>query len=178
MFFTLPVRGLSGTSPYMRNASHSTLSSFHAVNQELFRDFAAQVPWDRFAATAAYLEGLPPAHRAWPESESEVADKRLGVEAFKQARCDVCHTFPAFTNLGVHAQETIFPEIRKKRGYADKIDTPTLLGRGSSPVFLHDGRAKSVREVLVEQNPSRRHGDVDALDKNSLDALVRFLEKL
>ena len=59
-----------------------------------------------------------------------------------------------------------------------KYDTPTLLGVYRSPPYLHDGRAKTLLDVLTTANRSDRHGKTSHLTKEQLDDLVAFLKSL
>lgn len=57
-------------------------------------------------------------------------------------------------------------------------DTPTLLGVYRARAFLHDGRAKTLRDVLTTHNPGDAHGTTSHLKPNEIDDLVAFLKSL
>jgi cytochrome c peroxidase len=59
-----------------------------------------------------------------------------------------------------------------------KYDTPTLLGVYRSAPYLHHGKARTLREVLTEQNKGDKHGKTSHLKQNQLDDLVAFLKSL
>jgi YVTN family beta-propeller protein len=65
---------------------------------------------------------------------------------------------------------------REKMG--PKFDTPTLLGVYRVGSYLHDGRAKTLHEVLTTHNKSDKHGKTSHLKKEELDDLVEFLKAL
>jgi YVTN family beta-propeller protein len=56
------------------------------------------------------------------------------------------------------------------------FDTPTLRGIASSPPYLHDGSAPTLRDVLVMTKG--RMGNITGLSSTDLDALVEFLRSL
>ena len=58
------------------------------------------------------------------------------------------------------------------------FDTPSLRELWSTPPFLHDGRASTLREVLVKFNPSENHGNTATLSEFELVALETFLLSL
>jgi len=43
---------------------------------------------------------------------------------------------------------------------------------------LHDGRAKTLKEVFTEFNPEDKHGQTSHLSDEELQALVEFLKSL
>ncbi len=69
-----------------------------------------------------------------------------------------------------------FQEPREKIG--PKYDTPTLLAVYRTGPYLHDGRAKTLRDVLTTCNPQDRHGKTSHLSPNEIDDVVAFLKSL
>ncbi len=60
----------------------------------------------------------------------------------------------------------------------ETFDTPTLVEGWRTAPYLHDGSAATMREVLVERNPSDRHGRTSHLTPDQLDALTAYLLSL
>jgi len=58
------------------------------------------------------------------------------------------------------------------------LDPPTLLDLWNTAPYLHDGRAGTLREVLVRYNPDGRHGDLSSLAEADLDDLTTYLLSL
>ncbi len=172
--FTLTVRGLAGTAPYLRDASHPMLSDLVDVSEGMLRGFLRGDDGRR-RAIETYLASLP---RAPSPHDPPIERLREGFAAFRRAGCDLCHSAPAFTNLGQHPIPALFPEYARTMAPSDPLDTPTLLGVHASAPYLQDGRAETLREVLRTHNRSNRHGDTAALDERAMDALVTFLEAL
>jgi CxxC motif-containing protein (DUF1111 family) len=59
-----------------------------------------------------------------------------------------------------------------------KLRTPPLWGVRDSAPYLHDGRAKTLHEVLTAHNPHDKHGKTSHLKREELDDLVAFLRSL
>jgi cytochrome c peroxidase len=58
------------------------------------------------------------------------------------------------------------------------FDTPTLLGAYRATSYLHDGRARTLHEVLTTHNRQDRHGTTSHLTPAQVDDLVAFLKAL
>lgn len=178
----LSVRGVAGTSPYLRDASNARLRDLHHVARDAYRDYQRGVNWDRAAALAAYMESLPAAPHAGTLQEPDVERLRAGVAAFFKASCNQCHAPPAMTNLGQHPTRLLFPKYAASLAAAGGremfLDTPSLRSVAASAPYLHDGRATSLRAVLVDENRENRHGNVQSLSADELTQLIYFLESL
>ena len=176
---TLSTLGVSGTAPFLRDASNSRLRDLHDLASGHYRGFRREVAWDRARALASYLNDLPAA--APPESP-DLDGVRRGVTAFVRADCVRCHAFPALTNLGVHFASFLFPEEaaawRREAPRPHLLDTPSLHGLARSAPYLHDGRAQTIWQVLRDHNLSNRHGNVQALTREELEDLTVFLKSL
>jgi hypothetical protein len=172
--YTLGVRGLAGTAPYLRDASHPRMVDLLDISEVMLRGYL-RGDRRRREALEAYLVSLP---REPSPLDPPLETLRAGLDAFARASCDTCHALPAFTNLGQHPIRSIFPVYGQGAAPADVIDTPSLLGLHASAPYLQDGRAETLREVLTVHNPENRHGDTAALDEAEVDALVTFLEAL
>jgi mono/diheme cytochrome c family protein len=98
-----------------------------------------------------------------------------GKELFFDDRvgCARCHEPPLGTDLkpydvgtGTDADDT------------GEFDTPTLRELWRTAPYLHDGRARTLAEVLTEFNPTDRHGRTSHLSGEQLDALVAYVLSL
>lgn len=174
---TLSTLGIAGTAPYLRDASFPSVAALHEVSVFRYRGFTREEP-NRAEELEAYVAALPLplAPRALEGSDLEL--DRRGVRAFVRASCAACHRFPAFTNLGQHPVRTLFPTFGKSLRPDDVVDTPSLFALRSSPPYLYDGRAATIRSVVEDHNPDNRHGDTARLTPEERADLVRFLESL
>ena len=170
---TLDVRGLTGTSPYLRDGSYPRLRDLHEVAVTEYRGYRESAG-DRGANVEAWLETLPP-----PPTfvAREAALEREGLDVFFGAGCPDCHAPPAFTSLGLHAIDAVFPE---EHGEADArlLDVPSLRSVAASAPYLYDGRASTLASLLAEHNSADRHGHTRGLDEHARRALVAFLRSL
>lgn len=170
---TLDVRGLLGTAPYLRDGSYPRLRDLHEVSVTEYRGYR-EPAGDRGATTEAWMRTLPlPPTFAARDPERE----RAGLDVFFDAGCPECHAPPAFTSLGLHAIEAVFPEA-PTRTEGRLLDVPSLRGVVSSAPYLYDARAATLHALLTEQSPTDRHGRTRALDPQALDALEAFLRSL
>jgi cytochrome c peroxidase len=60
----------------------------------------------------------------------------------------------------------------------EQLDVPSLLSVSSTPPYLHDGRARSLRAVITDQNPDNLHGDTRGLSEAEQNDLLTFLKSL
>ncbi len=183
---TLTVRGLTGTSPYLRDGSFPRVRDLHPglANSLLrgYRRYVSSRPEDLEAWVESLNRPLHPKHLAIAQGRTPpnplLQTMRSGLEVFATAGCDVCHTPPAFTHLGGHPARSLFPEYGAKLGPTVFLDTPSLLGIGAKGHWLQDGRADSLEEVLVEHNRSNRHGDTAGLSEQQIRDLAELLDAL
>ena len=109
---------------------------------------------------------------------------RRGKEIFfsKKTGCVTCHTGPYYTDstpgsrIVRHDVGTGEGDPTEKMGPA--YDTPTLLGVYRTAPYLHDGRARTLAEVLREYNRGDSHGTTSHLTDAQVADLVKFLEAL
>lgn len=170
---TLDVRGLAGTSPFLRDGSYPRLGDLHEVAVLEYRGYR-EPAGDRRATLDAWLTSLPvPPSFASRERERE----RRGLDAFFAAGCDRCHAPPAFTSLARHAARTVFPDADLDDPSLS-LDVPALRNLRDQEPYLFDGRARTLREVLTTENAMYHHGDTSSLSEADLSDLVFFLETL
>ncbi len=170
---TLDVRGVIGTSPYLRDGTYPRLRDLYEVAVTEYRGYR-EPGGDRAQNLEAWMRTLPPpptlVARA-PERE------RRGLEVFVRAGCGDCHAAPAFTSLALHPIEAVFPDA-PTRAEGRVLDTPSLRSVASSAPYLYDGRATSLDAIFRDHNASDRHGHTDALSDEDLDLLIVFLRSL
>jgi DNA-binding beta-propeller fold protein YncE len=120
-----------------------------------------------------------------PHAKNGLSDAaKRGRELFfsKETACATCHSGPFFTDSNpvnkpvMHDVGTGRDDRSEKMG--TKYDTPTLLGVYRSAPYLHDGSAKTLRDVLTTNNVGDLHGKTSHLAPNQIDDLVEFLKAL
>ncbi len=86
-----------------------------------------------------------------------------------------CHPAPTYTDSGaaLHDIGTLTAASGSRLGGPlTGLDTPTLLGAWSTPPYLHDGSAGTLREAI------QAHQGTDGLDDAQLDLIVAFVQSL
>ena len=144
-----------------------------------FIQFAVR-PEEDAAAIDEYLKSLKPipSPRLVKSSSNpqklELNEKaKEGKKLFEKANCSMCHSGELFTNLqkydvgtGMDRQENM------------EFDTPTLIEVWRSGPYLHDGRAATMKSVLIEFNNNDMHGTTSDLTEKEIDALAEYVMSL
>jgi len=136
----------------------------HAVREAVTRLRGGGLPDGDVDALVAYLESGR-AEMTAPESPWRPLAR--GREVFSEAGCDGCHDpSHGYTDSALH----------RVRG--GEFRTPSLRGVFLTAPYLHDGAARSLREMLASHeqgNPMAVGGRLDAADQGALEAFVRSL---
>src|SRR5262249_35705619 len=100
----------------------------------------------------------------------------------KEVGCASCHSGPYYTDSRLQRPFNL-SDVGTGRGdpserMGTKYDTPSLLGVYRTAPYLHDGTAKTLRDVLTTCNKEDRHGKTSHLPPADIDGLVEFLRSL
>ena len=161
------------TPPSMAEGVRDTAET--AVRSGLDHILFTDRPEEEAAAIDAYLDSL----RAVPSPH--LVDGRLspaaerGRELFHSARiaCHRCHPPPLYTDLKAYNVGT-----RNSYEHNDRFDTPTLVEVWRTAPYLHDGRYRTIEELLVEGRHGLKPGQGDDLSEQEIDDLVEFVLSL
>ena len=85
------------------------------------------------------------------------------------------HDWGAMTGYALAA---LFPKLAAELKKPEQLDVPSLLSVSTSPPYLHDGRARTLRSVISEHNPDNLHGNTRELRDADVDDLLKFLSSL
>ncbi|MBL8920781.1 MAG: hypothetical protein JNJ54_18095 [Myxococcaceae bacterium] len=154
--------GVTGTAPYHWEGDLKDLPAF---SQTMVRQMGG-LGLDRtdVADLSAFLAVIP-----LPDNPAtgRVAPGLLARgEALFVQRCATCHAGEALTDGRAH---------RSTRASLPAIDTPSLRGVFASAPYLHDGSARTVRDVLADRLPTiaeHAQGGLAPADLDALDAWV------
>ena len=58
------------------------------------------------------------------------------------------------------------------------FDTPTLVELWRTAPYLHDGSARTIRDVLMRRNPRDQHGTTSHLNDEQIDELAAYVLSL
>ena len=120
---------------------------------------------------------MPPA----PGRLTPAAERGKAVFLSAATKCATCHSGPYYTDSRLEKPYNLHDVgtgDAAGEALGPKFDTPTLLGVYRSGPYLHDGRAKSLRDVLTTQNRGDKHGATSQLAAGQTDDLVEFLRSL
>jgi len=98
-----------------------------------------------------------------------------GLEVFRseKAACNTCHGGPEFTDGKIHIAG-LEERDDAYRGY----NPPSLRGVYDKDPYLHDGRAKTLREALSGPHSSQNVTGLGELSEHEIDDLIAYLKTL
>ena len=170
-----PLWNLHETSPWtwhgwqtdLRAAMHKSITSTMMGNAPSEGDVDALL---------AYLKQIrPPAnpHRERDGSLSSAAQRGKAVFESAKAGCATCHSGPHFTDGEIH-DVGLGRKSDKYQGY----NTPSLIGVHNKLRLLHDGRAKSLEELLAGPHSPQAVAGEGKLSDEELADLIAYLKSL
>lgn len=128
------------------------------------------------AALLAYLKtrkSPPNPHRQADGSLTEPAQRGRTVFESAKAACAQCHSGPHFTDGEIHDVG-----LGRRGDRYQGFNTPSLIGVHEKVRLLHDGRARSLEEVLTgDHAPEKVAGEGKLSDKELAD-LIAYLKSL
>ena len=131
------------------------------------------LPEEQAQSVDAYLKAarpMPSPHLV----NGELSDAALrGKRLFQVERCQRCHVEPYFTDSEMHEVGT---PLGVDAGKA--LDTPSLLELWRSAPYLHDGRAATVRDVLLNETHANIETRINRLNDDEVDDLEAYLLSL
>jgi DNA-binding beta-propeller fold protein YncE/mono/diheme cytochrome c family protein len=120
----------------------------------------------------AYLAAMRP---PVPQQDAHAADPKVarGAQIFasKEAACATCHAGANFTDGALHDVKS---KADSDRGSTFK--TPTLRFVGGTGPYFHDGRYKTLHDLL--RDVDGKMGNTKQLSENDLDSLEAYLRTL
>jgi mono/diheme cytochrome c family protein len=154
--------GLLATAPFNWEGDAADL---HVATQ---RTYAAQALGGSLApaqldAAVRWLDGLPAIRRAPQGDAARVAAGRAVFED-PAVGCAGCHAGPRLTNNENHDV-----------GTGGAYQVPSLVDVAARGPWMHDGRARSLRDAVML---GEGHGAARHLDAERLSDLLRYLESL
>jgi YVTN family beta-propeller protein len=137
-------------------------------------------------ALAEYSNSFEPTlspHAASPGKLTPAADRGKSIFFREDVGCATCHSGPLYSDstlstkpFRMHDVGTGTDDPTEKMG--TRYDTPTLIGVYRTAPYFHDGKARTLREVLVDTNRGDRHGKTSHLSPAEVEELVEFLKSL
>lgn len=171
----LPLRNLAQTAPWTWHGWQQDLGA--ALRKSLSETMQGPRPTDddvrALLAYFAALDSPPNPHQPVAADSSEACQRGRQVFVSEKAGCAACHRGPYFTDGEIHDVGT-----GSKRDAYEGYNTPSLVGVYRRVRLLHDGRAKSLDDLLAgPHNPDKVTGAGDLSDAERAD-LIEYLKSL
>jgi hypothetical protein len=161
---TLMLAGrLHGTEPYGWTRKQGTLEEYIADTSR--RLGGSGIDRESLKSLAKYAKNIPspPASKV----KSELANR--GHELFMDRGCSGCHVGGVGTDAKSH-------NVLGTTSSSDEIDTPSLIRVRMSGPYFHDGRYRSLDDVLADK--SSKMGNTSSLSSDDQAAMRAYLESL
>jgi DNA-binding beta-propeller fold protein YncE len=128
-----------------------------------------------------YLKSLEPMPGLVEDSASVARGEQLFFSA--EVGCVGCHPKPLYTDNALHDVGTLGKfdftvDSEGKRVPQKEFRTPSLLEVWNTAPYLHDGRYRTVREVITEGNQADHRGRTSHLTDQQIDDLAAFVRSL
>lgn len=131
---------------------------------------------DDVTALIAYLGTLQPPPNPYREVDGSLtaaAERGQNVFQSQKAGCTNCHSGPYFTDGQIHDVGLGAPS-----DFYQGYNTPSLINVHNRMVYLHNGRAKTLEELLTDpHNPAKVTGQGELTDNERAD-LIEYLKSL
>jgi mono/diheme cytochrome c family protein len=162
------------TPPAMSTGVRATAEV--AVRAGIRHSLFAVLPEEIPEAIDAYLKSLAPAPSPHLENGVLSRSAQRGKRIFEDPKvgCATCHPPPLFTDLQKYDVGT----RRPMDGAGTNFDTPTLVELWRTAPYLHDGSARTLRDVLILHNPRDKHGATSHLSQQQIDDLTAYVLSL
>lgn len=183
---TKPLEGLSQTAPYKWDGSTPDLETECGPLSERYFFRSQGFRKQELADVSAFLKSISTRpNRDKPPGGALTSQQARGKAIFDRKvtkdgrhilhvlQCPACHSGPAFTTNQSFSVGTRMPADR-----VGSFDTPMLISVGYNTAFLHDGSAKTLKELWTRFNQQDLHGFTGDLASEELDDLVEYLKTL
>ena len=126
-------------------------------------------PEEVAVAVDEYLKALKPVPSPQLEKGALSKSARRGKKLFESAKvgCVSCHPTGLLTDLQTYDV-----------GTGGRFDTPTLVEVWRTAPYLHNGSARTIRDLLTTQNHGDQHGKTSHLTQQEIDDLAVYVLSL
>lgn len=170
----LPLWRIGQTGPYTWHGWQKDLDD--AMRKSITGTMQGRVPSDADVSDLiAYLRDLPAPPSSAPRDAAEAEQIARGEKLFRgeKAACATCHSGANFTDGEIHDVGLEEPRDRY-RGF----NTPTLLGVGRKVRWLHDGRARTLADLVTGPHSPAKVSKSGELTEAEVRDLVSYLRSL
>lgn len=171
----LPLYHLQHTGPWTWHGWQTDLHD--AMNKSFTSTMQGPPIRDEDArAVLAFLNTLEPPPNPFRKSDESLTDAaNRGKIIFESAHaaCSNCHSGPYFTDGEIHDVGLGSDEDRYQG-----FNTPSLLGAYHKVRYLHDGRAKTLADVLTGAHAPEKVAGDGPLTQQELNDLIEYVRSL
>lgn len=171
----LPLWGVARTGPWTWHGWQTDLQT--SLRKSLVDSMQGPEPTDDdVAALEAFLRSLEPPPSPFREPDgglSPAASRGRVVFASERAGCSACHAGDDFTTPDIYDVGLGRPADRYQG-----FNPPSLRGLHRKTMFLHNGRGKSLRDLLVGPHAPDKVSGLAPLSDAELADLIAYLESL
>ncbi|MDR2346746.1 MAG: c-type cytochrome [Planctomycetaceae bacterium] len=122
-----------------------------------------------------YIKTLKPVMSPYLADGKLSAKAERGKKLFndKKTGCNSCHSGQYFTDLKMY-------DVGSEDQYCNQklFDTPTLIEVWRTAPYMHDGRYKSIKDVLKKGKHGKENGNLEQLTDSQLDDLAEYVLSL
>ncbi len=124
-------------------------------------------------AVVTYITTMPGPDRARAKTAPPDTNVQRGAAIFasKEAGCSKCHATGTYADGALHDVQS-----RTEADRTEQFDTPSLRFVGGTGPYFHDGRYKTLHDLL--RDVDGKMGHTKQLSENDLDALESYLRTL
>ena len=161
------------TPPAMSKGVRETAE--YAVRSGITHILFSHRPEEEALAIDVYLKTLEPIPSPYLVDGQLSPAAQRGRLLFDSARvnCGRCHPAPLRTDLKTHSVG------KPQSSHVDnQFDTPTLVEVWRTAPYLHDGRYRTMRELLVDGKHGLGRGQLDELSAQDIQDLVEYVLSL
>jgi YVTN family beta-propeller protein len=172
-------------APTLRRVTHTGPWTWHGwqteLNDAMVESFTKSMQGkrpteDEVKALVAYLDTLDYPKNPYRESDggiSPAAERGQAIFRSEKTACNTCHGGEEFTDGKIHLAGLEERDDRY-RGY----NPPSLKGVYDKDPYLHDGRAKTLREALTGPHSPDLVSALGELSDSEVDDLIAYLKTL
>jgi mono/diheme cytochrome c family protein len=161
---------ISATAPFSWTGSEHELKEHMGITFERLKG-AGGLKSMELDALAAYVEALPPPPLPKRAKDAK-ATRGQAIFASAAAECSTCHKGEGTTDNKHHDVQSKTVSDKAPAGF----NTPSLKFVGGGGPYFHDGRYKTLRDLLTDSD--RKMGHTKQLSNDDLEALEAYLRTL
>ncbi len=169
------LRRVTQTAPWTWHGWQKSLDD--AMSESFTKSMQGKRPSsDDVKAVVAYLDTLTFPKNPYREADGKLSEAaKRGEAVFKSSKgaCDKCHGGAELTDGKIHVVG-----LEERDDFYRGYNPPSLKGVYDKDPYLHDGRAKTLRDALTGPHEPDSVTGLGELSRDEIDDLVAYLKSL